>query len=406
MELLRRRSVLALFTAEALSTTGAQMTWLALPWFVLTTTGSPARMGIVMAVELAPLPIVGILGGSLVARIGARQTLLLCDLARAPVMALIPTLHLLGVLTFPVLLALVFVLGAFWAPYFSSQRLVLPDLLGDDERRLAQANALLQASTRLTLVLGPAAAGMLIGVVGPVNVLFVDAVTYLVAFAIVGLFVPASGRAPESDEARGVLAGVRFLVRDRLLGPLTAATAVIEMAFQALIVAIPVLVIARYGEDARIAGWLFAAWGGGSLLGNIAVYRIVARFPLLLLVSLGGLLQAAMAWFLVPDLAAIAVAGALFLLGLFNGLISGPLFGILTGRTPAALRPKVLTASFTLSMLAGPLGLAVAGPALEALGTQPVLAAIAALWSAAAVAFAFVARQRRDLVGGPEPARV
>jgi hypothetical protein len=123
-------------------------------------------------------------------------------------------------------------------------------------------------------------------------------------------------------------------------------------------------------------------------------------------VSLGGLLQAAMAWFLVPDLAAIAVAGALFLLGLFNGLISGPLFGILTGRTPAALRPKVLTASFTLSMLAGPLGLAVAGPALEALGTQPVLAAIAALWSAAAVAFAFVARQRRDLVGGPEPARV
>jgi predicted MFS family arabinose efflux permease len=405
MELLRRRPLLALFSAEILSTTGAHMTWLALPWFVLTTTGSPTRMGIVMAVELAPLPIAGILGGSVVARLGARQTMLACDLARAPIMALIPALHLLGVLSFPLLLALVFVLGAFWAPYFSSQRLVLPDLLGEDERRLAQANALLQASTRLTLVLGPAAAGMLIGVIGPVNVLFVDAATYLIAFALVLLFVPAGGRAPESEEARGVLAGVRFLVRDRLLGPLTATTAVIEMTFQALIVVIPVLVYARFGADARIAGWLFAAWGGGSLLGNVAVYRIVTRFPLLALVALGGILQATMAWFLVPELAAIAVAGALFFLGLFNGLVAAPMFGILTGRTPPSLRPKVITASFTLSMLAGPLGIAVAGPALEELGTQPVLAAIAALWSAAAVAFALVARRRRDLVGRPEPAR-
>jgi MFS family permease len=404
MELLRRRSLLALLSAEILSTTGAQMTWLALPWFVLTSTGSPARMGLVMAVELAPLPVVGILGGSVVARIGARKTMLACDLARAPVMALVPALHLAGVLSFPLLLALVFVLGAFWAPYFSSQRLILPDLLGDDERRLAQANALLQAATRLTLVLGPAAAGMLIGVIGPVNVLFVDAATYLIAFALVLVFVPAGSRAPESDESRGVLAGVRFLVRDRMLGPLTATTAVIEMAFQALIVVIPVLVVARFGADARVAGWLFAAWGAGSLLGNVAVYRIVTRFPLLVLVALGGILQAAVAWFLVPELAAIAVAGALFCLGLFNGLVAAPMFGILTGRTPASLRPKVITASFTLSMLAGPLGIAVAGPALEELGTQPVLAAIAAIWSAAALAFALVALRRRELVGRPESA--
>ena len=397
MELLRRPPLLALFSAEILSTTGAQMTWLALPWFVLTTTGSPARMSLVMAAELAPLPLAGILGGSVVTRIGARQTVLACDLARAPVMALVPTLHLLGVLSFPLLLGLVFVLGAFWAPHFSSQRLLLPELLGDDERRLAQANALLQAATRLTLVLGPAAAGMLIAVIGPVNVLFVDAATYLIAFALVLLFVPAGGRATDSEDARGLLAGVRFLLRDRLLGPLTAATAAVEMAFQALIATLPVLVIARYGTDAGIAGWLFAAWGGGSLVGNVAVYRIVTRFPLLALVSLGGLLQAAMAWFLVPDLAAIAVAGALFCLGLFNGLVAAPMFGILTGRTPASLRPKVITASFTLSMLAGPLGLVVVGPALEALGTQPVLAAIAAVWTAAALAFALVALRRQGV---------
>ena len=58
-ELLRDRSILALLVAEVVSTTGAQMTWLALPWFVLVTTGSPARMGVVVAAGLLALALAG-----------------------------------------------------------------------------------------------------------------------------------------------------------------------------------------------------------------------------------------------------------------------------------------------------------------------------------------------------------
>jgi MFS family permease len=393
MELLRQRSFAALLTAEVVSTTGSQMTWLALPWFVLTTTGSPTRMGIVMAVELAPLALFGIASGSVVARIGARRTMLACDLARAPLMGLVPLLHLLGLLSFPLLLVLVFLLGVFWAPYFSSQRLVLPELLGEDERRLAQANALVQGATRLTLVLGPASAGVLLGVIGPVNVLLVDAATYVVSFALVTLFVPAGKRLQESAEGRGVFAGVRFLLRDRLLGPLTATTAIVEMVFQALFAAVPVLVYVRYGADARIAGWLFAAWGGGSLLGNLAVYRILHRAPLLGLTAAGTLLQGFVVWLLVPEAPALAVGGALLCMGLFNGLTAAPMFGLLTARTPPHLRAKVMTAKVTIVMIAGPLGLAGVGPALEAFGTQPVLAGIAVVWTVAALAFAVAAAQ-------------
>jgi MFS family permease len=394
----------ALLTAEVISNTGAQMTWLALPWFVLTTTGSPARMGIVMAVELAPLAFFGIVSGSVVARIGARRAMLACDIARAPLMALVPVLHSLSLLSFPLLLVLVFLLGIFWAPYFSAQRIILPELLGDDERLLAQANALFQGATRLTLVLGPAAAGLLLGLAGPVNLLLIDAATYLVAFGLVALFVPEGERAPASEEGCGVLAGVRFLLRDRLLGPLTATNAMTEMVFQALFAAVPVLVYVRYGADARIAGWLFASWGGGSLLGNVAVYGIVRRAPLLPLACAGVLLQALAVWLLVPDLPASAVAAALFGLGLCNGLTAAPLFGILTSRTPAHLRPKVITANVTLGMLAGPLGLVLAGPALEELGVGPVLTGIAAAWTGAALAFTLVARRRRAAPAAREPA--
>jgi hypothetical protein len=52
---LRQRSLLALITAEVISSLGSQMTFLALPWFVLQTTGSPTRVGVVLAAELAPI---------------------------------------------------------------------------------------------------------------------------------------------------------------------------------------------------------------------------------------------------------------------------------------------------------------------------------------------------------------
>jgi hypothetical protein len=80
------------------------MTFLALPWFVLVTTGSPAKMGIVLAVELLPTALLGVPSGTLVTRIGARLTMLGADLARVPLMASLPILHSAGLLSFPLLL--------------------------------------------------------------------------------------------------------------------------------------------------------------------------------------------------------------------------------------------------------------------------------------------------------------
>jgi hypothetical protein len=116
-------------------------------------------------------------------------------------------------------------------------------------------------------------------------------------------------------------------------------------------------------------------------------------------------LQALAVWPLIAETPAAVVGVALLFLGLCNGLAAAPLFGILTARTPPHLRAKVITANVTLGMLAGPLGLAVAGPALQELGTQPVLTAIAVVWTTAAFAFVLIALRRRDTIGSVEPAR-
>jgi MFS family permease len=103
--LLRQRSLVALLSAEVISTTGAQMTWLALPWFVIITTHSATQTTYVVAGEVIGLALLGLPGGRLLGRLGARRTMMLCDGARAPLMTVIPVLHWSGGLSFPVLVA-------------------------------------------------------------------------------------------------------------------------------------------------------------------------------------------------------------------------------------------------------------------------------------------------------------
>ncbi len=150
----RPRALAPLLAAELVSTTGSTMTALALPWLVLSSTGSPARAGLVAAAEWVPMALLGIPSGAIASRLGSRRTLMLCDAARAPLVAAVPLLYWLGALPFALLLVLAFLIGAFFPAHFASQRTILPDLLGDAAGDVMRGNVFLQAANRLPLVAG------------------------------------------------------------------------------------------------------------------------------------------------------------------------------------------------------------------------------------------------------------
>ncbi|MGX6604237.1 MFS transporter [Micromonosporaceae bacterium Da 78-11] len=210
----RTPGLLPLFVAKLISTFGSWLTLLALPWFVLVTTGSPVQMSAVLTAEFLGVVVLGLPSGRLVARLGLRRTMLIADAARVPLMASVPLLHQAGWLSLPALLAVSFSLGVFTAPYVASQRLILADLLGPagaDEGLLARANSLIDAATRLAALAGPAAGGVLIALFGPAEVLWIDAATYAVSFVILFLFVrpPGAGVRAPGVVARDSEAGAR-----------------------------------------------------------------------------------------------------------------------------------------------------------------------------------------------------
>jgi MFS family permease len=378
-------SIRALLVAEVISTTGGQMTWLALPWFVLVSTGSAKQMSFVIAAEAGGYALFGIPSGSVLAKLGSRTTMLACDAVRAPLMLLVPLLHWAGALSLPTLVAIAFVLGVVSTPYGAAQRMIVPDVVGEDEALVARVNALLQAANRFTMLAGPAAAGVLIDLAGAPPVLVFDAATFAVSFVLVGLFVRVR-RAGEPDptEAGGILEGVRSVFRDPLLRAWTPALVVGDAAWQVVFVGVPVLVIAHYGADPRLAGALLACWGGGAVLGNVAAYR-VGRLNQLRVAAVAILVQAAPLWLLPLPVPAAVLAAAFAVSGVANGVANPPLHAMITLRPAAAVRAKVITALFTASALGAPAALAVAGPGFAAFGVRHVLALAAAAQSAAMV---------------------
>jgi len=211
------RPLASLLAAEVISTTGSQMTSLALPWFVLVSTGSAKQKSFVLAGSLAGYALFGIPSGAVLAALGSRRTMLIADAACAPLTALIPILHWTGHLSLGLLVAIAFVLGVLATPYLSAQRVIVPELLGEETEPVARANALFQGAARISMLGGPALAGLLIGLIGAPAVLLVDAATFVVAFLLVLAFVPARGEAPAAgeDQPSGILRGVCSRFRSR-----------------------------------------------------------------------------------------------------------------------------------------------------------------------------------------------
>ena len=395
--MLRNRSLGGLVAAELVSLTGSAMTFVALPWFVLVTTGSTAKMSWVLAAELLPVVIVGIPAGSVIVRLGAKRTMLISDAVRGPLLLVIPILHRSGQLTFPALLGVAFAIGVFTAPYFASARLVVPEIVGDEERVVAQVNALLSGANQIAQIAGPVLAGLLIAAAGPSAVLVVDGCSYLLSFLMIAVLVSAGAAATPSAESGGVLAGLRFLMRDGLLGPIMIVACALNFFTQGLIIGLQALAYFRYDADARVLGYLFAAFGAGALCGALAAQRLVREVDLLKLAAVAIVampLPLFLLSFSVPWTAAIVVVAAV---GFCTPLVNAPLMGVLTVRTPEALRAKVLTAVIGVASMAGPLGFVVAGQSLRFVPLSRFFVVLPALLVVGSLTFAWVALRRRSI---------
>lgn len=376
--------LVALLAANAVSLVGNALTAVALPWFVLATTGSPARAGLVAAAGMLPAAAAGIFGGAVIDRLGFKRTSVAADLISGLGVAAIPLLLATVGLPFWLLLGLVAVGALLDIPGLTARRSLLPELAVGAGWRLERANAALEANNQLAMLLGPPLAGLLIVWLGPSNVLWLDAASFALSAGLVAVLVPAAKLSSAAAAVRRgyrheLAAGLRFLRDDRLLLTL----AVLLMAGNAIggplfAVFLPVYAAESSGR-ATAVGLAIAAVGVGGVVGALGYGAIGHRLSRRRVWLAGYLVGPLSLWALgfsapLPWLLAVLVVG-----GLAMGPINPLLVTIRHERIPPELRGRVFAAFSATAMVAQPIGLPLGGLLVEraGLGTAVLVTAAA-----------------------------
>ena len=209
-----RSGLYALVAANAVSQMGNVVAVVALPWFVLTTTGSAARAGLVAFATTVPLALGAVVGGPVVDRLGTRRASVVADVGAGAAIAAIPLLHGLDVLAFWHLVALAFAAATFEAPGRAARRAMLPDLAARGEISLERANSIATTSEHTGYVVGAPLAGVLIATVGAPNALWLDTTSFAASATLVAAAVPGVRAAVGRTR---MLDGVRFVLSTPLL---------------------------------------------------------------------------------------------------------------------------------------------------------------------------------------------
>jgi MFS family permease len=279
-----RRPLYGWLAAEGVSLIGTRVSMVALPFFVLTTTGSPEKTGLVALAEMLPLVVLKVLGGPVIDRIGARTVAIGCDVASLAVVGSIPLLHRAGHLSFPVFLALVAVAGALRGPGDSAKYTMTPTLATTAGVPLERVTGLSSTVERTASMLGAAVAGTLVAVIGPADALVVDALSFGGSALLLAWAIPARTRPVVDEQAdpapyvEQLREGWRFLREDAVLVGLTvmvALTNLIDLAWAAVLV--PVWGLEHGGAAA--VGALFATFAGASAVGSLVAAAYGERLP-------------------------------------------------------------------------------------------------------------------------------
>jgi len=267
-----------LFLGQVISEAGDSMFRIALLWMVLDLTGSRSLTGLMASASFLPFLLFALPAGALADRVSRKKIMIFSDGARILLVLTVPVLYLSGHLTMTLLGLLTFAVATFAAVFYPARDASVPDL--SPPASLAHANALIQTSWQFALLLGPAAAAVLIPLTGIVHLFSVDAVTFLLSLLFVAMLRPRPE--PEAEPAAqaksGVMGdmteGVRFAAKD----PLTRIVLIVAALDNLILMGPAIVGIPIFVRDVLHLGPTHYAWAEAALAGGIILGAPLTAF--------------------------------------------------------------------------------------------------------------------------------
>jgi MFS family permease len=385
----RRAPFVALLSSYVISLAGTSMSAIAIPWFVLTTTGSAAKTGLVGFATMVPYVAAQVLAGPLVDRAGLRRSFVWGNAVAAAVVGAIPLMYATGSLTLPVLLALVALAGLVRGAADCANSALLPTTAEVGGIPLERAAGIASAGNRTAILLGAPLAGVLVTLAGSPVAVAVDAATFAVAAVIGAIWVrvaehpltPASAEPALRRYVRDLAAGLRFIRGDRLLLGIITMVAVTNLLDQGLSeVMLPVWVRQEIGS-ATALGIIGGIGGLGAVLGNLFGAWLGPRLSRRKLYTVGYLVGGSPRFFILALASTLSPVLAVTLISdVFGGSLNAVIGAASMERIPEDLRARVLGTVRASAWIGIPFGALLGGYVVELFGIRTAVLAFGAAY--------------------------
>jgi len=400
-DLLKTRNFCFLFSGQAISQIGDSMNKVALLWFVYELTGSAFKMTVIGLLQTIPPLVFGPLIGVYLDRMKKKPVMIWVDVIRAVLVILIPVLYAMEALTLERLYVLVFatsIVSTVFGPALAS---AVPFLV--PRARLTAANALIQSTTNIGLLIGPVVSGVGIAMVGAHNVLYLDAATFLVsALCLLPIRVDETRQSSVQVGDRAsiiedLLVGFRFVfVQHRTVLLLMLTAALYSLGASAFVFLLPVFATQLLDASPVELGWLWSSLGIGMLAASVWLARINQGDlqKRLRLISAAMAVGAVAVCTLGMLQAPVMAAALIIVFGGSTAVFTPIVWAMLQELTPEPLLGRVFTTFSTGAMAAAMAGMAGFGWAADAIGPAASLVGIGVLlFGTATVAAAFSRRR-------------
>jgi len=367
---LRHRDFSLFFAGQLVSLIGTWMQSLAQSWLVLTLTGSAFALGLVGALQFLPVLLFSAVGGTIADHLPKRQVLLVTQSAQMILAFILAFLVFRGTVTYEGVLVLAFLLGMSNAVDMPTRQAFVVELVGPDD--LINAIALNSSLFNAARLIGPALAGLLIGLVGLAAAFLLNGVSFIAVIFSLLLMSPAAQPMRRLGSFRKVLMDLREGFRYvRQMTPILGVILIMGMVgtFGANFNVVVPLMAQEMNVGPTGLGWLMAATGFGSLIASLGLaYLGKEAHPAMILGAAAtfGVFEAALALVnnFAPALVLLAIVGGALVL--FSALSNT--FIQLT--VPHRLRGRVLSIYTTVFVGTTPIGNTLVGAIAERTGTS------------------------------------
>ncbi|KAA6458939.1 MFS transporter [Bacillus cereus] len=348
-----------------ISRIGDSLYTFALPWIAYKLTGSAIIMSSLFAIGVLPIVLFGPIVGVVVDRFDRRKLMWVADVGCIILVSLIPLLYNLSVLQLWHLYVVSFILAVLSMLFDVATITVIPQIAGPS---LTRANSAYQMVNQIASLAGPALAGIIIAIIGGINALWINALSFIATLVAV-LLLPKLEKKKPTDRAKTLLQtikndmreGLKWLINDRLNLALSLQAMVGNFGASAVLGGLMYYLLSTLNLSAEESGINYTLIGVGGLLGSIIVIPLEQRFrrgiliPTLLAVGAIGLTYAIWSeYWLAPG---ISFGLAMICNIAWNTIVAS----VRQETVPTDMQGRVLGFSRVLTRLAMPLGALVGG---------------------------------------------